>query len=569
MTSIFLEHALNAETQTESYIEETLEEATVSSLNNALNSLKRGTHTTPAILRRRNPTLGTSPIPPSAPTTDNNTKKHRQPTVEKSSKLKLQLDSTKSLPTTTSKTSTKKIQNFDVNDKINRYSFVSDDTLQINNIGSSENSSQVQGFGEAEVIIVSATPENESFLKKKDVTNEKLYQIESHKTPFIFSRNATSTIDKLPSRPSQQVHHNQQGIFNGNKISEHSHKGNTTDKNAAKSNENKRSDEDFNRNPLSNLPTRSNIAVIKPVRPKGNIYGNAVKISTTTLKMEDNAEWKNDTLHTTEDAVIVLNTEVVTSTSMQVSYGHETFQDDLPNSKNSNEDNSNIVTHNLQSLTEMAGPQITHKYKNIFPRSIRDDYEERIKTRPTHHRDSHLSFLIEKYKKQPSNESLNLIIQQLASIYVKNTTQVESLRPATKPSLLKSSYSGLLMTRPMNKISTNATPPTVKSSTEVFMIPTGNIYRYTALSQFYTCIVKFLISYNILTVCPGNMTRKCDNGQCISEHLWCNQFADCNDRSDESKCTCADYLKAQFSYKKICDGIVDCWDFSDEKLCGN
>jgi hypothetical protein len=28
-------------------------------------------------------------------------------------------------------------------------------------------------------------------------------------------------------------------------------------------------------------------------------------------------------------------------------------------------------------------------------------------------------------------------------------------------------------------------------------------------------------------------------------------------------------LRTQFSLKKICDGIVDCWDFSDENLCGN
>ena len=43
---------------------------------------------------------------------------------------------------------------------------------------------------------------------------------------------------------------------------------------------------------------------------------------------------------------------------------------------------------------------------------------------------------------------------------------------------------------------------------------------------------------------------------------------DCEDNSDEVDCRCADYLVSQFLTKKVCDGVVDCWDYSDEKGCG-
>jgi len=37
---------------------------------------------------------------------------------------------------------------------------------------------------------------------------------------------------------------------------------------------------------------------------------------------------------------------------------------------------------------------------------------------------------------------------------------------------------------------------------------------------------------------------------------------------DEQGCSCADYLRAQFLTRKLCDGVVDCWDFTDENSCG-
>lgn len=44
---------------------------------------------------------------------------------------------------------------------------------------------------------------------------------------------------------------------------------------------------------------------------------------------------------------------------------------------------------------------------------------------------------------------------------------------------------------------------------------------------------------------------------------------ECSNGEDEAGCSCADYyLKAQELGEKICDGLPDCWDYSDEAGCG-
>lgn len=65
---------------------------------------------------------------------------------------------------------------------------------------------------------------------------------------------------------------------------------------------------------------------------------------------------------------------------------------------------------------------------------------------------------------------------------------------------------------------------------------------------------------------------QCKNGQCVDKSAFCNRHVDCGgDKSDEPlECTCFDFLRIT-DPSKICDGIINCWDKSDENaiFCGN
>jgi hypothetical protein len=47
----------------------------------------------------------------------------------------------------------------------------------------------------------------------------------------------------------------------------------------------------------------------------------------------------------------------------------------------------------------------------------------------------------------------------------------------------------------------------------------------------------------------------------------CDRIVDCEDGTDESECSCVDYLR-RYHKEAICDGITDCKDMSDEVECG-
>lgn len=62
---------------------------------------------------------------------------------------------------------------------------------------------------------------------------------------------------------------------------------------------------------------------------------------------------------------------------------------------------------------------------------------------------------------------------------------------------------------------------------------------------------------------------KCRNGKCIPKSKFCDHYDDCGDLTDEpNECSCYTYLSVTDS-SRICDGVRNCWDKSDENpaLC--
>ncbi|XP_015111459.1 uncharacterized protein LOC107037419 [Diachasma alloeum] len=66
------------------------------------------------------------------------------------------------------------------------------------------------------------------------------------------------------------------------------------------------------------------------------------------------------------------------------------------------------------------------------------------------------------------------------------------------------------------------------------------------------------------TECKGFL---CNDGKCLPSAGRCNMLGECSNSEDEANCTCADFLRAQQREQKICDGVPDCWDYSDETHC--
>lgn len=235
--------------------------------------LRRSTLAPPILRRKPGPSI--TQAPPSVTIANTTvrtkpTKKHRQPTIERTSKIKLQLDalrnsshSTSPSPSLATKSvDVRKTQTFDVNGSANRYSFVSEDaepTVSHSSGVSSQNTTN-HGFGEAEVIIIPSTGDDNAVgsststrprINISPIIKATTERRENRIGQVTMARNSTATIQKVipqAKRPESE--------FRSQEPSKPPIPPVTSNPDLLN---------------FTNVPTRSNIGLGKPLRPKPSL----------------------------------------------------------------------------------------------------------------------------------------------------------------------------------------------------------------------------------------------------------------------------------------------------------
>ncbi|XP_041974933.1 uncharacterized protein LOC121730124 isoform X2 [Aricia agestis] len=321
------------------------------------------------------------------------------------------------------------------------------------------------------------------------------------------------------------------------------------------------------------MPAKSNVGWNRPLRPKPKIEALVTK---DTLKPMSHSQ--NNTQINKQSSVLELDKTVSNSSETKESAFFRSNNKIRPGTYPSGNRLPKSSDHlfDQAAASNLVNVMIKHNKTNIPEGTYRVAY---------HVTGSVSSKKANKTEPLPAYELalepdvvLEIPVNQSSSLTIDKLKQLANL------ATISDSYNSSLFRAPGEVISTKAIPSSYTLNQAGFKILTKTYnkihgskddtksiskpektYEKPAVLKLTT--EKYIIVESEKEECNNATSFVCSNGACIPITSRCNRLIDCPEGEDERLCNCADYLRAEFSQAKICDGFVDCWDYSDENKC--
>ncbi|XP_049878982.1 uncharacterized protein LOC126375918 isoform X2 [Pectinophora gossypiella] len=348
------------------------------------------------------------------------------------------------------------------------------------------------------------------------------------------------------------------------------------------------------------LPAKSNLGVNRPLRPRPKIKQPSVVKETVrgffhitdpdTQKLIDNLSTENYIQIQNITHSISGTSEVVTastagdgsypddqvflanvSDSLQVTGDGESTPSNNRLPKSSDPDNDSVASETKQSADATNLPEGTYKVSYHVTGSVSSKQANKTEPLPAYELELEPDVVLE----IPINQSNTLTIdklRQLASLATISDSNNNTLfrTPgggviSTKaiPSSYTLNQAGFnILTKTYNKIPSKQDNNNLEKPDKTYSKP--HVNKPHKEKDKGTNSIKEVVKEE---ECNIGTSFRCLSGACLPLTSRCNRLLDCPGGEDERACSCADYLRADFSQTKICDGVVDCWDYSDENKC--